>query len=226
MIGPCYPGRVLQRLLNLLLPTPCPLCNRHLVGSEQGLCQDCCQQLGGVVFDGPLAHLGGYRPHLVKAVERLKFGGGQEIAVAAGLLLAAGLAAGGWQPDAITFVPLHPKRQQKRGFNQAERLAQAIRAGYRQAGKTIPVLATMKRQRETEQQAKLAAHARGDNVRGAFTVAATVRNLDLLLVDDVYTTGNTLGECSLELVMAGAKRVRMATIARAYGKKSSPGNVV
>jgi competence protein ComFC len=206
---------VLQRLLNLLLPTPCPLCDRHLVGNELGLCQDCRQQLGSVVFDGPLAHLGGYRPHLAKAVERLKFGGGQEIAAATGALLATGLLAAGWRPDAISFVPLHPKRQQRRGFNQAERLAAAIGLGYRRAGETTPLLASLTRQRETQQQAKLAAHARGDNVRGAFVVRAQVQNLDLLLVDDVYTTGNTLSECSLELVMAGAKRVRMVTIARA-----------
>jgi ComF family protein len=113
-------------------------------------------------------------------------------------------------------VPLHRNRRRSRGFNQAELIARA-------AMKRLPrelELATgvLIRQRETISQVGLSREERIVNVRGAFRVAdaACVRGRNVILVDDVMTTGTTLSECARVLKKAGAEKVGAATVARAF----------
>lgn len=113
--------------------------------------------------------------------------------------------------DYLCPVPLHPKRQRRRGYNQSRLLADgAARIG----GFRIEEVAV--RVRETHQQAKLGANARQANVQGAFAVspAVTVQGARIVLVDDVLTTGATLGSCASALVSAGAASVAAVTLAR------------
>jgi predicted amidophosphoribosyltransferase len=70
------------------------------------------------------------------------------------------------------------------------------------------------RTRSTKRQARLEKPDRIDNIRDAFEVRKDVTGLELILVDDVHTTGSTLNEASIELIRSGAKRVRIAVIAR------------
>jgi ComF family protein len=115
--------------------------------------------------------------------------------------------------DAIIPVPLHPKREVERGFNQASLLA-----GELARLKGIPCLdRCLVKTKNTVPQTTLAGLDREKNIRGAYSVrkAAAVRGKVILLVDDVFTTGSTLGECSSILLKAGAKEVRALTIAQA-----------
>lgn len=113
---------------------------------------------------------------------------------------------------ALVPVPLHPARKRERGYNQAELLAGALGRVW---GK--PVEELLRRKRFTETQTRFDRAERMRNLRGAFEAAGgeTIRGRNLLLVDDVFTTGSTLDECARVLIGAGAGAVWAVTAARA-----------
>jgi len=119
-----------------------------------------------------------------------------------------------WPLDAAVAVPLHPAREAARGYNQARLLAEPLAKAW-----GIDVLDdAVRRVRDTQPQMSLNARERQENVRAAFLgEAAQVSGLDLLLVDDVRTTGATLAACALALAEAGAKSVRVLALANAVG---------
>jgi ComF family protein len=111
--------------------------------------------------------------------------------------------------DLVAPVPLHPKRLKNRGFNQSLSLAQA----FPEAPLAREALV---RTRHTPPQVGLKGKERRDNVKGAFAVPdpALVKGKNVLLVDDLYTTGSTVKECARVLLRAGARRVEVLTVAR------------
>lgn len=114
-------------------------------------------------------------------------------------------------PHAIVPVPLHPTRQRERGFNQA-----ALLAGHLSRKSGVRTLNALKRSRYTPSQTQFTREKRMENLRNAFELrqSVDVRNLHLLLVDDVLTTGSTVNACAHALRKAGAASVRVATVAR------------
>jgi competence protein ComFC len=110
-------------------------------------------------------------------------------------------------------VPLHGKRRRHRGFNQAEALAGELS---RLTGRPVETRA-LRRIADIPPQTRLGKAARRANVRGAFRVVRPdrIRGRVVVLVDDVFTTGSTLGECARELRRAGAADVRAVTVAQA-----------
>jgi competence protein ComFC len=116
------------------------------------------------------------------------------------------------QFDVIVPVPLHPARQRERGFNQARLLAELL-----SADTSIPCKPLLKRIRYTTTQTALDRSERMENLHNAFRLRKNmdVRGLQVLLIDDVLTTGSTLSECARVLKRAGAKSVHAATAARA-----------
>jgi len=117
----------------------------------------------------------------------------------------------------VVPVPLHSSKLRQRGFNQAEEIARAALKNLNRGGLKLAT-GILDRKRATESQTGLSDHQRQQNVRGAFVVAApgeiAGKNKDVLLVDDVFTTGATVGECARVLRRAGADRVFVATVAR------------
>lgn len=111
--------------------------------------------------------------------------------------------------DALVPVPLHPRRQRERGFNQATALAKLLA---RPSG--LPLWPALRRVRWTETQTQFERNERLENLRGAFAIHRPVRGKHLLLVDDVFTTGSTVNECARILRRAGAASVRVITVAR------------
>lgn len=115
--------------------------------------------------------------------------------------------------DLTVPVPLHWWRHYRRGFNQARELARYLE---------LPVVDLLKRTRHTRAQVELAAASRRTNVKGAFTLR-TVKGqplaaMNVLLVDDVSTTGATLDECAKVLKAAGASAVYALTAARVISR--------
>jgi len=114
--------------------------------------------------------------------------------------------------NVVTCVPLHPKRERERGYNQATLLGRrlATRIG-------IPFQERLLwRTRATATQTHLTAAQRAHNVKGVFTVPwpSRVRGARVLLVDDVMTTGATVNECARALKAAHADSVMVLTVAR------------
>ncbi len=113
--------------------------------------------------------------------------------------------------DAFVPVPLHHIRFREREFNQAAELATLLTKRT-----ATPTWHALKRIRYTSTQTKLNREERMENLRGAFRVRQTsrVKKTHLVLIDDVFTTGSTVEECSRVLLRAGAASVRVLTIAR------------
>ena len=155
-----------------------------------------------------------YQGELRGIVHAFKYDGRRSLARPLGRLLreaGAGLLAGA---DAVVPVPLHPWKRVQRGFNQSADLARALE---------LPVRFVLRRTRPTRTQAGLTPGQRRRNVSGAFALAtwpwrssrADVGGRTLVLVDDVMTTGATLDACARVLKQAGAREVRVLTLARA-----------
>jgi ComF family protein len=116
----------------------------------------------------------------------------------------------------VVPVPLHSRKLRQRGFNQSELIA---RAALKLKSATVRLqlgVDLMERRRETKSQIGLSRHQRRENIRGAFVVTkpAEVNGRDILVVDDVFTTGTTVSECARILRRAGASKVYVATVAR------------
>ena len=124
---------------------------------------------------------------------------------------------------AVVPVPLHTRKQAQRGFNQAEMIAHSALKQLSRPKRLDLCTGVLVRRRDTGSQIGLTNHQRRENLRGAFAVSDPTRILerDILLIDDVYTTGTTASECARVLLRAGAARVWVATVARTLKVKIS-----
>lgn len=113
--------------------------------------------------------------------------------------------------DYIVPVPLHKRRFAERGFNQAEEIARMLSREL-----NIEMKNVLLREKATKQQAKLHKQERIENIKDAFVLKSEVdvKNKNIIVVDDVFTTGSTLGECARVLKDAGAGSAKAFTLAR------------
>jgi ComF family protein len=163
---------------------------------------------------------GSYESGLRELIHLLKYGGVRPAANVLGRMLAEAIAAleAGFPADAVAVVPvpLHRTRLRQRGFNQAELIARAAMKVRQPSNRLRLCAGVLERKRETTSQIGLTSHQRRENLRGAFRVAQPelVKGCEVLVVDDVYTTGATVSECARVLRRAGATKVWVATVAR------------
>lgn len=159
---------------------------------------------------------GAYDGELRELIHLLKY---EQVVPAAGVLgrmLAEAIEKLGLGGDSVLVVPvpLHRSKRRQRGFNQAELI---VRAALKRNAFPNLQLATglLERTRSTASQIGLTRPQRADNIRGAFRVKHLNRMAEqILLVDDVMTTGTTANECARILRKAGAQKVWVATVAR------------
>ena len=150
-----------------------------------------------------------------RLLPRLKFHGDLAAGALVATLLVEALRTAP-RPQALVPVPLHRDRLRERGYDQALELARPLARGL-----GVPLRAdALRRTRATSAQSALAAGARRRNVRGAFVVGGGALPAHVALVDDVMTTGATLGECARVLGGAGVARVDVWVAARVPAARS------
>ncbi|MBI2681908.1 MAG: ComF family protein [Acidobacteriales bacterium] len=177
-----------------------------------GLCPVC--QSSRPAYGRALAH-GPYEGALRDLIHLLKYDRVRTAARPLGVLLAEAIRSEdlGERPLLVP-VPLHRAKYRLRGFNQAEEIA---RVALRLTGIDLDPHALVRR-RATVSQTGMTPLQRRDNVRGAFAVRPRARQAlagrNIILVDDVMTTGATAHECARVLLRAGAAQVWVATAAR------------
>ena len=188
-----------------LLRDCCARCALPL--AHGGTCGDCLRR--PPAFDGAIAAFE-YRFPIDRLVQRFKFGGDLAVGHWLGEQLAArvrGLAT----PDVIVAPPLSPRALRERGFNQAVELAKPVG---RALG--VPVEpAALRKVRETAPQRTLGRRSRQANLRGAYVCELDVRGARVAIVDDVITTGATVGNAAEAIRRAGAASVHAWAAARA-----------
>jgi ComF family protein len=185
----------------------CLKCGKPMRDSDDEYCRDCLNTAH--VFDRGFS-LYIYRT-VSGAVYRFKYGGRQEYAdfFAKDTVRHLGAAIRAMNIDMIVPVPLHRKRQNVRGYNQAYVLARAI-------GTEMGILVsekTVKRVRNTIPQKKLDAAGRCANLKRAFIVNGNdVKLKKILIIDDIYTTGATVDHIAWQLKKSGASEVCVLTL--------------
>jgi len=200
----------------------CSVCGEALhipgsIGTAESRCLLC--QRADPPFERAVAY-GSYDAELRDLIHVFKFQQVRTAAEVLGRMLAETMAqlekAMPVGTIAVVPVPLHKRKQAQRGFNQAEMIARAALKQLSRPKRFDLCAGVLLRRRETGSQIGLTCHQRRENLRGAFAVSepARILNRDILLVDDVLTTGTTASECARVLLRSGAARVWVATVAR------------
>lgn len=236
--------RFRSTLFQFFLPPQCPCCEKFSEEGKPGFCSNCLSQIRwieppfcsicGIPFisrevethpcGACVTHrkyftiaraLGAFEGSLQEAIHRWKYEGKTYLTPFFADWMAEGLNRH-WEPgslDLLIPVPLHTRRLRERGFNQALLL---VRELSRRTG--IPYRKTiLQKKKPTIPQVNLSGVEREKELRGTFHVIGKeeLSGLSVLLIDDVYTTGATVNECSKVLLRGGAKRVDVLTLAHA-----------
>ena len=202
-----------ERLCCLVFPNRCLLCGRAVL-PERLFCPQCAGALpeewvsrqlylkeapdGVLQVKACLPFEKGFR----RTLHRFKFEEERALAKPIGQLMGEAARSFGLGFQAVVWVPMSDKRLRQRGFNQSELLAKVVA---RELG--VPALGTLTQTRETGFQHTMSLAQRADNVRDAYRVGIPVEGMNLLLVDDIVTTGATLFSCAKVLYQGGAQSV-------------------
>jgi predicted amidophosphoribosyltransferase len=229
-----WPGQAAESLFAVLFPSECRICSEPLVIiSRLPVCAECLASVHAIA--GGMCSVCGERllsayavsedhgaprcglcrrlePPFVRAVAY----GSYEGAVRELIHLLKYHRVKPAAAIVVIPVPLYRGKRNQRGFNQASLIAAAALKHPTARVRLHLLEDVLLRRRETKSQIGLTSHQRRENLRGAFVVARPdqIKGREVLLVDDVYTTGTTVFECTRVLRRAGATRVWVATVAR------------
>lgn len=228
----------MNRIFDFLFPKRCVFCDRLLPwGQRSQICEDChvedwiwkghrckiCSRpvnVQGMVCRSCLIHqiqipgysLFPYRGEVKSSIHRFKYEGEKTYGIEYGNLLFryAGECLAG--ASALIPIPVHRKRLRKRGYNQAKVMAETLS---RLSG--IPCMEMLQRVRATKVQNALSAVGRRKNLEGAFAVEEEkIPDGDLILIDDIYTSGSTIEVAAAALSEVFPERkIRFLTLAMA-----------
>lgn len=222
---------VAEEITHYLYPNRCSFCKIKLLPKEMGVCLQCIYKLpktnnfdepnnldetllaGRFPFERAASFAFFTKEGLLQAlIHDLKYKNKPHVGHLIGALFGTDLLGSNFLStiDVIVPVPLHPKKQVKRGYNQAESFAQGI-----SKTTSIPVSTDeLIRAINNPTQTKRSKSERWENVKGVFEVTNTntFQNKHVLLVDDVITTGSTLEACAIALLECSNVKISVATI--------------
>jgi ComF family protein len=218
-------------ITDFFLPRFCPSCKSRLTDIEKVICSTCLfkikrasndrlhQEYGRkfardkIISDFISLFIFEKDKELQAITHQLKYNGKFQSGVFLGKLLASELAdkINGWKADLIIPVPLHSLKKAERGFNQSFYIAKGINSIL-----NIPITDNViKRNRYTESQTTMNLLERKENIRNAFTLrrGKNVEEKNIILLDDVVTTGATISECGRILLEKGASKIYAVSLA-------------
>lgn len=231
ILKPSLIKKYFTSLLDLFYPKLCIACQDVLAGNEEYLCSYCIANL-------PLTNFWKQKDNLVEQLfwgrvkveqatslfyfekesryqnilHQLKYKGKKNIGIQLGRILGYYLSESPFKEiDAIVPVPLHPKRQRKRGYNQSEMIALGISTAMQK-----PLLSDcVSRLVHTKSQTKKNRYSRWENVSGIFSVLKPneLQGKHILVVDDVITTGSTIEALLEEILKTDNIKVSVASLA-------------
>ncbi len=226
----------LRLLGGLFYPRVCAICQQWLVQGEVGVCMHCLDKLPRTgflfqqgnpvekVFWGriPLAFASSYL-HFRKngltqnLLHQIKYKGNQDLAEHLGSLFGADLKAANpeFKPEVLVPVPLHPRKEKQRGYNQASLIASGL-------GKVLEVPVVndlLVRNNYSGSQTRMGRYRRWQNVETLFSVNQKVANKysKIILIDDVVTTGATAEACLNPIIQSGLTEPGYLSLAFASG---------
>lgn len=229
--------KLLERILELIYPNKCIYCNELIpIGGDSLVCEECsnnikvadkprcimcdrpikitavchiCKDMN-IYFDKGFA-VYNYEGKVKNAILNFKYNNKKRNCKPfSDIMLKYFLENSDTMPDIIVPVPLYKKRYRKRGFNQSELLAIEISKGL-----GIETLNVLDRIKETKPQSGLKMAQRIKNLKGAFALNEKyeVKDKNILIIDDIFTTGATCNECAKVLRKNGAQTIMFLTIA-------------
>lgn len=212
-------------VVNLFFPPICPGCNQRINELQSGICPECWERMiplspSAIQAKQVPAHLEAvfpvfiFEPLIQNLIHALKYQGCKSLGVALGK--SAGIQVRAMiplEPDTVMIpVPLHPIKLRERGYNQSDYIADGFAISLR-----LPVRKDiLRRIKNTVTQTQLTAEERRHNMQDAFAVK---KNADLLnvknviLIDDVLTTGSTMNSAAEVLKKVGIQRIYGLTVA-------------
>ena len=210
-------NRLLNWLLDLLYPPRCAFCRRLLTERERGVCRFCRKKYEDRVIRRELKNISvcvaplRYEGEVRESLLRYKFQGVTAYGPAYAEFIAKAIDESGISCDSMTWVPLSRRRLRKRGYDQAQILAEetAKRLGL-PCGKLL-----IKRVNTRPQSGLASAEQRLKNAKGVYACVdpQKIEGRRILIIDDIVTTGATLSECALTLKNAGCAEVFAAAAA-------------
>lgn len=214
----------------------CDTCGREMMAGSEGWavkgegvlkqCDDCRRRGREQTFFQSNRSAVAYNRMMKDLLALYKYRGNEQLQELLGELLhqAYRLHYAGLSVDAITYVPLHPQREKERGFNQSRQLAEGLGRKL-----SFPVRELLVRNQETDKQSMKTRRERIHALRGVFAAAPLPAHFararqeagvgdqverQVLLIDDVYTTGSTVNECARVLMELGYEKIYVLTVAR------------
>ena len=225
---------ILNDILNLFFPNLCRLCKKPLIDGENQICLNCLYDLPRTNFHkiktlNPAEQLFMDNPNIVHAYSFLYYGKGgnvqklihslkyydnKELGYLLGRQAALGLQKANsplCKTELLLPVPLHPRKQKQRGYNQSEWIALGLSSVW-----NTPInMSVLQRTKESDTQTHKAIYNRWINVKDIFAVQNTneLKGKHILLIDDVITTGSTIRGCIKALHIVPGLQISVFSIA-------------
>lgn len=197
------------KTLPLIQSNFCTRCGFKFKGDGNGICLNC--KSSNFYFDTARSAVV-FADKIVNSIHKFKYAKYKFLATPFSYLLYDCLLIQNWNIDLICYVPLFGKREKQRGYNQSRELADKLSKLV-----NLEVCHDIIRTRDTPTQTKLTRKQRQENVKDCFKLInpSQFKNKNILLIDDVFTTGSTTNEISKILKKAGASKVFVLTLAHA-----------